>query len=143
MSAPLRDYRVQGPLAPQPPREVKNKQLPNKGEGPRKTDTAAQKGFGITQPDELMQFEGGSDDDNEATIGGRLAPPDTNGDVGLNHYVQYINLIVTMYNKSDGSVALGPLPGNAFWAGLGGICEIARTTATRSSSTINWRTVGS
>ena len=71
---------------------------------------------------ELGQFEGGSDDDNEDVIGFRIAPPDTNGDVGPNHYVQYINLIVTIYDK-EGTVLLGPLPGNAFWAGLGDTCE--------------------
>jgi len=33
-SAPLRDYQMAGPVAPQPPREVKNKQLPAKARGP-------------------------------------------------------------------------------------------------------------
>ena len=41
-----------------------------------------------------------------------LAPPDTNGDVGLNHYVQARNdingTLVTIFNKSDGSIADGP-----------------------------------
>ncbi len=27
-----------------------------------------------------------------------------------------------MYDR-DGNIALGPLPGNAFWQGFGGICE--------------------
>ncbi len=39
-------------------------------------------------------------------------PPDTVGDVGLDHYVQMINsaggAVMTIYNKSDGSVAAGP-----------------------------------
>ena len=121
-SKPLRDHRVQGPVAPKPPREIKNKQLPvknSRGSGP---DPAVQRGFGLTTPAELSQFEGGSDDDNEAVIGGRLAPPDTNGDVGPNDYVQYINLIVTMYDKT-GTVTLGPVAGNVFWEGLGGECE--------------------
>lgn len=41
-----------------------------------------------------------------------LNPPDTVGDVGLDYYVQAINGLggssVTIYNKSDGSLAMGP-----------------------------------
>jgi Carboxypeptidase regulatory-like domain/S-layer homology domain len=120
-SAPLRDYRFVGPLVQRPPREIKNEALPVKAS--RTThDPAVQREFGISQPIELSQFEGGSDADNQAVIGFRLAPPDNDGDVGPNDYVQYINLIVTMYDKSGG-VNLGPLPGNAFWSGFGGPCE--------------------
>ena len=121
-SAPMRDYQMQGPLVPRPPREVKNKQLPPKVSAPGTTDPAVQRAFGLNTPGELSQFEGGSDDDNADVIGGRLAPPDTDGDIGPNDYVQYINLIVTMYDR-DGNVTLGPLPGNAFWAGMGSECE--------------------
>jgi hypothetical protein len=39
-------------------------------------------------------------------------PPDTVGDIGLNHYIQSINsasgAVFTVYNKADGSVAAGP-----------------------------------
>ena len=50
-------------------------------------------------------------------------PPDTEGDVGPDHYFQYINDIAAIYDKS-GNVVLGPFAGNAFWAGLGGPCEV-------------------
>ena len=140
-SKPLRDHRVQGPVAPKPPREIKNKQLPvkdSRGSGP---DPAVQRGFGLTTPAELSQFEGGSDDDNEAVIGGRLAPPDTNGDVGPNDYVQYINLIVTMYDKA-GTVTLGPL--RATSSGQASAANARpRTTATRSCCTTSSRIAGS
>ncbi len=40
-------------------------------------------------------------------------PPDTVGDVGLDHYIQSINAsggaVFTVYNKADGSVAAGPI----------------------------------
>ncbi len=122
-SAPLRDYKIVGPIAPRAPREVKNRIRPTKASAPGATDTAVQRAFGgSAPPPELGQFEGGSDDQNEDVIGFRIAPPDTNGDVGQNHYVQYINLIVNMYDKS-GNVVLGPLPGNVFWDGLGDTCE--------------------
>jgi hypothetical protein len=122
-SAPLRDYKMQGPVVPRAPREVKNKIRPTKATTPGTVDGSVQRAFGGTPPPpEVGQFEGGSDDENETVVGFRIAPPDTNGDVGPDHYVQYINLIVNFYDK-DGNVQLGPLPGNVFWAGLGDTCE--------------------
>jgi hypothetical protein len=50
-------------------------------------------------------------------------PPDTEGDVGIDYYMQWVNLSVAVYNKSDGSLAWGPFNGNVFWSGLGGGCE--------------------
>src|SRR6185295_13628115 len=73
-------------------------------------------------PNPLITFEGTSDADNQAVVGGRVVPPDTNGDVGLNHYVQWNNLVFEVFNK-DGSTALGPLAGNALFTGFGGPCE--------------------
>jgi hypothetical protein len=76
------------------------------------------------QPDLLQIFEGGNNDDNASAFGFILAPPDTIGEVGPNHFVQMINLLTEVFNK-DGSTALGPFPTNAFFAGLGGNCEIS------------------
>ncbi len=77
----------------------------------------------IRAPSALISVPGYSNDDNAAIIGGRITPPDTNGDVGLTHYVQYINLGWVVLNKSNGSVAAGPFAGNTFWQGFGGVCE--------------------
>jgi hypothetical protein len=57
-------------------------------------------------------------------VGNRFGgwPPDTNGDVGKNHYVQFINIAFGIWDKS-GNLLAGPLPGNAFWSGFGGPCE--------------------
>ncbi|GAB4198190.1 MAG: hypothetical protein Tsb002_32940 [Wenzhouxiangellaceae bacterium] len=74
-------------------------------------------------PSALLSIEGYSNDDNAALLGGRIAPPDTNGDVGRNHYVMYVNLGWVFFNKTNGSVAGGPFPGNIFWQGFGGVCE--------------------
>ncbi|MEM1041656.1 MAG: hypothetical protein AAGI91_03415 [Bacteroidota bacterium] len=49
-------------------------------------------------------------------------PPDTNGDVGPDHYVQWINGTAKVYDKA-GTVVLGPVPGTFFFQGLGGPCE--------------------
>src|SRR6266511_4036202 len=73
-------------------------------------------------PPPLLTFEGTSDDDNQALVGFRVVPPDTNGDVGLNHYVQWNNLVFEVFDKS-GNTVLGPLPGNTLFAGFGGPCE--------------------
>jgi MYXO-CTERM domain-containing protein len=50
------------------------------------------------------------------------APPDTQGDVGPNHYVQWVNIAFAIYDK-NGTRLLGPTPGNGLWGGFGGLCE--------------------
>jgi hypothetical protein len=49
-----------------------------------------------------------------------VAPPDPNGAVGETQYVQWVNRRLAFYNKSDGSLILGPIPGNALFAGMSG-----------------------
>ncbi|MGQ0762640.1 MAG: hypothetical protein ACT4OT_11610 [Acidobacteriota bacterium] len=61
----------------------------------------------------------------------RVAPPDTTGDVGPNHYVQWVNLrysIYTLTRDASGITAFTPVPGfpkqgNVVWQGFGGRCE--------------------
>ncbi len=50
------------------------------------------------------------------------APPDTNGSVGPNHYVQIVNTDFAVFNKS-GAALFGPVPINTLWSGFGGGCE--------------------
>jgi hypothetical protein len=50
------------------------------------------------------------------------APPDTNGAVGPNHYVQTVNTSLAVWNKS-GTMVYGPVPINTLWAGFGGGCQ--------------------
>jgi len=49
-------------------------------------------------------------------------PPDTNGSVGKNHYVQWVNTAVAVFDKT-GKRLVGPLDGNLLWTGFGGNCE--------------------
>jgi hypothetical protein len=86
----------------------------------------------VTPPAHL-NFEGLSDADNQAVVGFRLVPPDTEGDIGPNHYVQWINIIFQIWDiarNGDGDpisatpVFPQPLPGNAIWTGFGGFCEV-------------------
>lgn len=51
-----------------------------------------------------------------------VLPPDTNGDVGPNHYVQWVNLSLAIYSKT-GTLLYGPTNGNTIFAGFGGACE--------------------
>ncbi|HEX7836988.1 MAG TPA: hypothetical protein VF469_05965 [Kofleriaceae bacterium] len=50
-----------------------------------------------------------------------VAPPDTDGDVGPNHYVQIVNSFVTIFNKTCG-VVKAPFPTSTLWAGFNGAC---------------------
>ena len=50
------------------------------------------------------------------------APPDTNGSVGPNHYVQIVNTDFAVFDKS-GAALFGPVPINTLWSGFGGGCE--------------------
>ncbi|MEO6075775.1 MAG: hypothetical protein ABIP56_03110 [Dokdonella sp.] len=51
-----------------------------------------------------------------------VAPPDSVGDVGPNHYVAMSNLSFQIFNKTGTSV-FGPALTNTLWAGFGGQCE--------------------
>jgi hypothetical protein len=51
---------------------------------------------------------------------GSGAPADPNGAVGDTQYVQWVNTRLSIYNKADGALLLGPIPGNAIFAGMVG-----------------------
>ncbi|MBI1925319.1 T9SS type A sorting domain-containing protein [Candidatus Poribacteria bacterium] len=122
VSPPLRDIKPQPPK-PGAPREIPLLSPVLRTKPGIGTDPVVQEQAGNQPlPGPIQNFEGQSDADNEAVVGFRVAPPDTNGDVGPNHYVQWVNLVLAIYDKS-GNLLLGPLPGNAPFQGLGGICE--------------------
>ena len=50
------------------------------------------------------------------------SPPDSDGDVGPNHYVVMVNLHFAIYNKAGG-LLFGPVANNTLWAGFGGPCQ--------------------
>jgi len=60
----------------------------------------------------LLTFEGTS------SLEGRGQPPDTNGDVGPNHYVQAVNDAFKVFDK-NGNTLSGPTTFNSFFAPLG------------------------
>jgi len=51
-----------------------------------------------------------------------VLPPDTQGDVSPDYYVQWVNLGFSVYSKT-GTLVGGPYAGNVLWTGFGGACE--------------------
>jgi hypothetical protein len=68
-------------------------------------------------PAPLLTFEGLSNLDNFNTFGFRVNPPDPNGEVGPNNYVEIINLVFGVYDKA-GNLLLGPIDTGSLWAGF-------------------------
>ena len=68
-------------------------------------------------PSPIITFPGlqGSD-------AGAWVPPDTNGDVGLTHYVQVVNIGIGMYDKATGA-QLVKISYNDFFDGTGTLCD--------------------
>lgn len=93
------------------------------------TDALAERGVGATSAlAEIKASTNGVPVDPAA----RVAPPDTTGDVGPNHYVQWVNLRYSVYTLTRGAnneitafniVAGFPKNGNVVWQGFGGRCE--------------------
>ena len=86
-------------------------------------DTVVQRTFGpLVMPTPIITFEGYSQQDNyniNNGIGG--VPPDTEGDVGPNHYFQWVNTGIRIFDK-NGNTLLGPILGNSLWSGFPGTC---------------------
>jgi len=83
-------------------------------------DKALQSTAGISAlaiPAPLVNFEGLSNQDNFNVFDFRVNPPDPNGDVGPNHYVEMINLVFAVYDK-NGNKLLGPVDTGTLWSGF-------------------------
>src|SRR5262245_42374233 len=52
-----------------------------------------------TIPAPVVTFEGLSNVDNFNILGGRVNPPDPNGEVGPNNFVEMINLVFAVYDQ--------------------------------------------
>ena len=64
-----------------------------------------------------QSIEGNGNQDNVDLFGGVVAPPDTQGDVGPNHYIQMVNKTAKIFDKG-GNLLLGPVPNNFFFQNL-------------------------
>jgi len=70
-----------------------------------------------TIPAPLLTFEGLSNQDNFNLFGFRVNPPDSDGEVGPNHYVELINLVFAVYDK-QGNRLIGPIKIGDLWTGF-------------------------
>lgn len=98
-------------------------------ERPRKILPNRQSNTGPTGQDPALQTSAPAV--SAATVGANfegvnnvngVLPPDTNGDIGPNHYVQMVNLSFAIYDR-NGTKLYGPVAGNTLWQGFGGPCE--------------------
>lgn len=133
-SPPLRDIAIRASVPTGMSKEVPIQERPSIGRHPEaaEPDGGLQLDFVpgtrmAPTPGPLASFPGLTDDQNAAVIGGRIVPPDTNGDIGLDGsgnriYIQYINLIWAVYSDT-GTLVAGPFAGNSFWQGFGGFCQ--------------------
>jgi hypothetical protein len=107
------------PLGPLPLRYVPGSEP--KGSAPQLVgwhDPVVQRTQGLGQmPDPIANFLGMT-----FSTGGAGWPPDTNGDVGPNHYVQTVNTSMAVYNKSTGAEMIR-MTLNAFFTGTGTLCD--------------------
>jgi len=74
-------------------------------------------GPALQAPATSANFEGLSNQDNFNIFGFRVNPPDPNGAVGPNHYIEMINLVFGVYSKT-GTLLLGPVDTGTLWAGF-------------------------
>jgi len=114
LSPPLKDIPpILGGSSDQK-RSVINIELPHPGalpDQPVQPDGALQSKFGVTAPDPA-----GANFDGLGANG--FAPPDNDGGVGPNHYIQWINVQFAIFDKT-GTKLYGPANGNTLFTALG------------------------
>jgi hypothetical protein len=94
---------------------VRDKGFSGDGAVQTSSQTLAARVNALAIPSPLLTFEGLSNQDNFNLFGFRVNPPDPNGDVGPNHYVEIVNLAFAVYSK-NGTLLLGPIDTGMLWA---------------------------
>ncbi|HEX8599961.1 MAG TPA: S-layer homology domain-containing protein [Chloroflexia bacterium] len=83
-------------------------------------DPVVQRAFGgAAMPTPILTFKGYTQHDNADTGLLIVWPPDTEGDVGLDHYFQWNNIGFKIFDKA-GNLLYGPVPGNTLFQGMTG-----------------------
>jgi IPT/TIG domain len=120
VSRPLRSI---APIPPKAREEApENRQIPGLGAlapSQQAADPIVQTAAPTAAMPSSTSFEGLSHADNSVDV----IPPDTNGDVGPNNYVEFVNLAFAIYSKT-GTRLYGPADGSTLWTGFGGPCEL-------------------
>lgn len=94
------------------------------GQPGRHVGTAGSGPASAAAPNLLASFEGVGQGFSgpSGTFTVNSAPPDPNGAVGPNNYVEVVNTDLAVFNKS-GTPLYGPVPINTLWSGFGGLCQ--------------------
>jgi hypothetical protein len=129
--APISDpaaLKGEPPSTPRRLRNISNLDLPRVSaaaasalrlDNPLGADSAIQRSAGRgLAPRPIRTFDGISNEDNFNAFGFRVVPPDTDGDVGPEHYVQIVNLLVKVFSKRGKSLT-GPFKMSSLFASLG------------------------
>ena len=116
------------PANPGPPREVPN----YRGQGgpsidfdPNVPDPVLQNVAGSAAAEAGLGFPGTNNATNGSVLGFRIAPPDTDGQIGGasgQYFVQMINSLTTIFDN-NGNIVTDPFASNEIWTGIGGNCE--------------------
>src|SRR5438874_6375741 len=126
VSPALRDLpRAARPLVFDPNKIVEVRPERGGSEGPQAHGVKPYSADGVLQlfnpaptiPAPLLTFEGMSNQDNFNIFGFRVNPPDPNGEVGRNNFVEMINLVYAVYDKA-GNLLAGPIDTGSLWAGF-------------------------
>jgi uncharacterized repeat protein (TIGR01451 family) len=101
-------------------------------------DAVLQQSSGATPiPPTSQNFEG--NDIGESSSDGVFvgAPPDTNGDVGPNHYVQIVNTVFSVYSKAGARLS-GPTPIDNLWESAPNAAQFNCTTQSRGDPVVQY-----
>jgi hypothetical protein len=86
------------------------------GEGKPDMLSILQQNYNTSKAETIIMensFDGGSNSDNT----GLIMPPDTQGDVSPEYYVQAVNNVTTIFDR-DGNILQGPFNTSDFWSGF-------------------------
>ena len=86
------------------------------------TDGSLARVSSVEMPAPLVSVDGLSDKDNAQIYALLIIPPDMNGDVGPNHYVQIVNSLISVYDKSGQQLSV-PTKISKLFEPLGTICS--------------------
>ena len=98
--------------------------LPRQKEtGTHDADAALAQNSLLPMPAPLLTFDGLASIDNANAFGLFIIPPDMNGDVGPNHYVQIVNSLIRIFDK-NGAAMTAPFKISSLFAPLNTACAV-------------------
>jgi len=115
VSLPLWEMAKLTPLQKHANKEIELKGRPNIKQHPGIDPVVQRQSLPSVSTTNILNFDG------QGANG--YVPPDTEGAVGATQYVQWVNVVYDVYNKTTGALVLGPIEANSLWSGFGGVCQ--------------------